>query len=136
MRISDWSSDVCSSDLAFHPSLYNPILINTEQNLSTPSKITCVEDFRQLAERRVPRMFYDYADSGSWTESTYRANETDFQKIKFRQRVAVDISHRSLRSSMLGLYVAIPVAISPTVPPVMHHPAAHHLRPQAPARLG
>ncbi|MGP1615885.1 MAG: alpha-hydroxy-acid oxidizing protein, partial [Pollutimonas bauzanensis] len=59
--------------------------------MSTPSQITCVEDFRRLAERRVPRMFYDYADSGSWTEGTYRSNESDFHKLKFRQRVAVDI---------------------------------------------
>src|SRR3546814_5638536 len=113
MRISDWSSDVCSSDLAFHPSLYNPILINTEQNLSTPSKITCVEDFRQLAERRVPRMFYDYADSGSWTEGSYRSNEEDFHKLKFRQRVAVNIEKRTHRSSMVGIDVAMPVAIAP-----------------------
>ncbi len=50
--------------------------------------ITCIEDLRLLAQRRVPRMFYDYADSGAWTESTYRANETDFQRIHLRQRVA------------------------------------------------
>ena len=50
------------------------------------NKITCVEDFRRVARRRVPRMFYDYMDSGSWTESTYRANESDLQALKFRQR--------------------------------------------------
>ncbi|TEA80264.1 alpha-hydroxy acid oxidase [Allopusillimonas ginsengisoli] len=76
--------------------------------------MTCVEDFRVLAQRRVPRMFYDYADSGSWTESTYRANESDLQKLKFRQRVAVNIEKRSLRSSMIGQDVAMPVAIAPT----------------------
>lgn len=76
--------------------------------------ITCVEDFRRLAERRVPRMFYDYADSGSWTEDTYRSNESDFQKLKFRQRVAVDIETRSLSTSMIGTDVAMPVAIAPT----------------------
>jgi isopentenyl diphosphate isomerase/L-lactate dehydrogenase-like FMN-dependent dehydrogenase len=64
--------------------------------------ITNIEDLRQLAQRRVPRMFYDYADAGSWTESTYRANEADFQSIKFRQRVAVNLENRSLRSSMVG----------------------------------
>ena len=58
-------------------------------------KFACVEDFRKHAERRVPRMFYDYADSGSWTESTYRANETDLQALKFRQRVGIDVSQRS-----------------------------------------
>lgn len=78
------------------------------------SKVTCTEDFRRLAQRRVPRMFYDYADSGSWTESTYRANETDFQSLKFRQRVAIDIEHRSLRSTMVGQDVSMPVAIAPT----------------------
>ncbi|MGB1899812.1 MAG: alpha-hydroxy-acid oxidizing protein, partial [Candidatus Puniceispirillaceae bacterium] len=53
--------------------------------------IACIEDLQKLAKRRVPRMFYDYADSGSWTESTYRANESDLAAIKFRQRVALDV---------------------------------------------
>ncbi len=75
--------------------------------------ITNVEDLRELAKRRVPRMFYDYADSGSWTESTYRANEADFHGIKLRQRVAVDIEKRSLRTTMAGHDVAIPVALAP-----------------------
>ncbi|HEX5959044.1 MAG TPA: alpha-hydroxy-acid oxidizing protein, partial [Hyphomicrobiaceae bacterium] len=66
-----------------------------------PTPITCIEDLRALARRRVPRMFYDYADSGAWTESTYRANETDFQRIHLRQRVAIDFSHRNLASSMV-----------------------------------
>ena len=65
------------------------------------SVITNIEDLRVLAEKRVPRMFYDYADSGSWTESTYRANESDFQKIKLRQRVAVNMENRSTRSTMI-----------------------------------
>ena len=59
--------------------------------------ITNIEDLRVLAQKRVPRMFYDYADSGSWTESTYRANEADFHKIKLRQRVAVNMENRSTR---------------------------------------
>ncbi|MCE9660918.1 MAG: alpha-hydroxy-acid oxidizing protein [Burkholderiales bacterium] len=79
---------------------------------STPV-ITHIEDLRELAKRKVPRMFYDYADSGSWTESTYRANEADFQKIKLRQRVAVDIEKRSLRTKMIGIDVAMPVALAP-----------------------
>jgi len=66
-------------------------------------------------------MFYDYADSGSWTESTYRANEADLQKLKFRQRVAVDIGKRSLRSAMIGQDVAMPVAIAPTGLTGMQH---------------
>ena len=73
--------------------------------------ITCIEDLRALAERRVPRMFYDYADSGSYTEGTYRANETDFSKIKLRQRVAVDMDNRTTRTKMIGEDVAMPVAI-------------------------
>jgi len=78
------------------------------------NKITCVEDFRHVARRRVPRMFYDYMDSGSWTESTYRANEADLQALKFRQRVAVDIARRSLRARLLGEDVAMPLALAPT----------------------
>jgi L-lactate dehydrogenase (cytochrome) len=76
--------------------------------------ITCIEDLRLMAKRRVPRMFYDYADSGSWTESTYQANEKDFSKIKLRQRVAVDIGGRNLASEMVGQPVAMPVALAPT----------------------
>jgi isopentenyl diphosphate isomerase/L-lactate dehydrogenase-like FMN-dependent dehydrogenase len=75
--------------------------------------ITNIEDLRVLAEKRVPRMFYDYADSGSWTEGTYRANETDFHKIKLRQRVAVNMENRSLATQMVGLDVKMPVAIAP-----------------------
>ena len=75
--------------------------------------ITHIEDLREEARRKVPRMFYEYADSGSWTESTYRANESDFQKIKLRQRVAVDIEKRSLRTKMIGIDVAMPVALAP-----------------------
>ena len=72
--------------------------------------ITNIEDLRVLARRRVPRMFYDYADSGSWTESTYRANEADFARILLRQRVAVNMEGRSTRSTMVGQEVAMPVA--------------------------
>ena len=75
--------------------------------------ITTIEDLRVLAEKRVPRMFYDYADSGSWTESTYRANESDFQKIKFRQRVAVNMENRSTATKMVGIDAKMPVAIAP-----------------------
>ena len=82
--------------------------------MSRLSRITCVEDFRRVAKRRVPKMFYDYADSGSWTESTYRANVMDLQQLKFRQRVAVDIERRSLATTMAGADVAMPVAIAPT----------------------
>ena len=83
--------------------------------------ITCIEDLRVLAQKRVPRMFYDYADSGSWTEGTYRANSADFQAIKLRQRVAVDMTHRSTATTMLGQAVAMPVAIAPTGMTGMQH---------------
>jgi L-lactate dehydrogenase (cytochrome) len=75
--------------------------------------ITNIEDLRVLYQKRVPRMFYDYADSGSWTEGTYRANSSDFQKIKLRQRVAVNMENRSLATQMVGIDVAMPVAIAP-----------------------
>ncbi|MET3108920.1 L-lactate dehydrogenase (cytochrome) [Oxalobacteraceae bacterium GrIS 2.11] len=76
--------------------------------------ITTIEDLRRLAKRRVPRMFYDYADSGSWTESTYRANSSDFSDYYFRQRVAVNLENRSLHSTMIGEPVSMPVALAPT----------------------
>ena len=85
------------------------------------SKITCIEDLRRVAERRVPRMFYDYADSGSYTEGTYRANEQDFRPIQFRQRVAVNMEGRSTRVRMVGQEVAMPVAIAPTGLTGMQH---------------
>ncbi len=83
--------------------------------------ITNIEDLRVLAQKRVPRMFYDYADSGSWTESTYRANEADFQAIKLRQRVAVNMEGRSTRTQMLGRDVAMPVALAPVGMTGMQH---------------
>ncbi|MDN5843274.1 MAG: alpha-hydroxy-acid oxidizing protein [Alcaligenaceae bacterium] len=107
-----------------------------ESPVPTLSKMTCVEDFRMLAQRRVPRMFYDYADSGSWTEGTYRSNETDLQKIKFRQRVAVNIEHRSLRSTLLGEDVAMPVAIAPTGLTGMQHADGEILGAKAAERFG
>jgi L-lactate dehydrogenase (cytochrome) len=76
--------------------------------------IACIEDLRKKAEKRVPRMFYDYADSGSWSESTYRANEDDLQAIKFRQRVAIDVSTRDTKMLMLGETTTMPVALAPT----------------------
>ena len=75
--------------------------------------ITCVDDLKAIYRRRVPRMFYDYAESGSYTESTFRDNTADFQRIKLRQRVAVDMTNRSTRSTMIGEAVAMPVALAP-----------------------
>ena len=76
--------------------------------------VTTIEDLRVLAKQRMPRMFYDYVDTGSWTESTYRANEADLKPIKFRQRVAINMENRSLRTQMIGQDVSMPVAIAPT----------------------
>jgi L-lactate dehydrogenase (cytochrome) len=98
--------------------------------------ITNIEDLRVLAERRVPRMFYDYADSGSWTESTYRANESDFQSIKLRQRVAVNMEGRSTASHMIGQPVAMPVAIAPTGLTGMQHADGEILAARAAKAFG
>ncbi len=78
------------------------------------AKIACIEDLRVLAKRRVPKMFYEYADSGSWTESTYRNNASDFARIRLRQKVAVNMENRSLASTMIGQDVSMPVALAPT----------------------
>ena len=75
--------------------------------------ITCIDDLKRLHRRRTPKMFYDYCESGSWTEQTFRENTSDFDKLRFRQRVAVDMSDRTLTSRMLGREVAIPVGLSP-----------------------
>ncbi len=98
--------------------------------------ITNIEDLRRLAECRVPRMFYDYADSGSWTESTYRANESDFQRIKFKQRVAVNMEGRSTASQMIGQDVAMPVAIAPTGLTGMQHADGEILAARAARQFG
>ncbi len=98
--------------------------------------ITRIEDLRRLAQRRVPRMFYDYADSGSWTESTYRANESDFQPIKLRQRVAVNMEGRTTRTTMVGQDAAMPVAIAPTGLTGMQHADGEILAARAAKRFG
>jgi L-lactate dehydrogenase (cytochrome) len=98
--------------------------------------ITTIEDLRVLAQKRVPRMFYDYADSGSWTESTYRANESDFQKIKLRQRIAVNMENRSTASTMIGEKVAMPVAIAPTGLTGMQHADGEILAARAAKKFG
>jgi L-lactate dehydrogenase (cytochrome) len=101
-----------------------------------PPVITCVEDLRLLAEKRVPRMFYDYADSGSWTEGTYRANQIDFAGIKLRQRVAVNMENRSLKSTMAGQDVAMPVALAPVGLVGMQHADGEILAARAAEKFG
>ena len=101
-----------------------------------PPVITNIEDLRVLAQRRVPRMFYDYADSGSWTETTYRENESDFARIKLRQRVAIDIEKRTTRTTMIGHDVAMPVAIAPTGITGMQHADGEILAARAAEAFG
>ena len=100
------------------------------------SIITNIEDLRVLHEKRAPRMFYDYADSGSWTEGTYRSNETEFSKIKFRQRVAINIDDRSIASTMLGLPVSMPVALAPVGMTGMQHADGEILAAKAAKEFG
>lgn len=98
--------------------------------------ITNIEDLRILAQRRVPRMFYDYADSGAWTESTYRANNDDFAKIKLRQRVAVNMENRTLATTMAGQECAMPVALAPTGLTGMQHADGEILAAKAAEKFG
>src|SRR5690606_11914264 len=77
-------------------------------------RILTVDEMMHAARRRVPRQFFDYADSGAWTETTYRQNTSDFGKISLRQRVAVDMNNRSLATIMGGREVSMPVALAPT----------------------
>ncbi|APX16883.1 alpha-hydroxy-acid oxidizing enzyme [Phaeobacter inhibens] len=83
--------------------------------------ITNIDDLKRIYERRVPRMFYDYAESGSWTEQTFRDNTNDFEKIRLRQRVAVDMAGRSTASQMIGQDVSMPVALAPVGLTGMQH---------------
>jgi len=98
--------------------------------------IACVDDLRKKMQRRVPRMFYDYCESGSWTESTFNANESDLQDIKFRQRVAIDVSERSTAMTMLGQEVPMPVALAPTGLTGMQHADGEILAAQAAEEFG
>ena len=100
------------------------------------SVITTVEELQLIAKRRVPKMFYDYADSGSWTETTYQKNESDFQRIKFRQRVAVDMSNRTTKTQMIGQTVAMPTALAPTGLTGMQHANGEILAAQAAEEFG
>src|ERR1019366_9179297 len=98
--------------------------------------ITNIEALRLMAKKRVPRMFYDYADSGSWTEGTYRANQIDFAGIKLRQRVAVNMENRSLKSTIAGQDVAMPVALAPVGLVGMQHADGEILAARAAEKFG
>jgi L-lactate dehydrogenase (cytochrome) len=98
--------------------------------------ITNIEDLRVLAQKRVPRMFYDYADSGSWTEGTYRANENDFHAIQLRQRVAVNMENRSTATTMVGVPTHMPVSIAPVGLTGMQHADGEIHAAQAAKKFG
>ena len=98
--------------------------------------ITCIDDLKAIYRRRVPRMFYDYAESGSYTESTFRRNTLDFQRILLRQRVAVDMTDRSTASTMIGQKVAMPVALAPVGMTGMQHPDGEIKAARAAQRFG
>lgn len=95
-----------------------------------------IADLKALARRRVPKMFFEYADSGSWTEGTYRSNEQDFAAIKLRQRVMVDMTNRSLKSTMIGHDVSMPVALAPTGFTGMQHADGEMLAAKAAEEFG
>ena len=95
-----------------------------------------IKDLETLAKKRVPKMFFDYANSGSWSETTYRENVTDFQKIRLRQRVAVDMSNRTLETKMVGQKVSMPVALAPTGLTGMQHADGEILAAQAAEEFG
>src|ERR1700742_4986404 len=101
--------------------------------MATPLTIA---DLKKMAQRRVPKMFFDYADSGAWTESTYAANEADFRDIKLRQRVLVDMTNRTLETTMIGQKVSMPVALAPTGMTGMQHADGEMLAAQAAEEFG
>ncbi|MCG5074814.1 alpha-hydroxy acid oxidase [Paraburkholderia tagetis] len=98
--------------------------------------VTCVDDLQRLARRRVPKIFYDYVDSGSWTESTYRANEVDLGQLKFRQRVGCNVDMIRTAATLLGRPCSLPVALAPTGLAGMIHADGEILAARAAARFG
>jgi L-lactate dehydrogenase (cytochrome) len=98
--------------------------------------ITCIDDLKRLHRKRTPKMFWDYCESGSYTEQTFRENSSDFQKLRFRQRVARDLSGRVLESTMIGQKVAMPVALAPVGSTGMQHPDGEIHAARAAAKAG
>ncbi len=98
--------------------------------------ITCIEDLKRLHQKRTPKMFWDYCESGSYTEQTFRENSSDFTKLRFRQRVARDLTGRTLQSTMAGQTVAMPVALAPVGSTGMQHPDGEILAARAAAKFG
>jgi L-lactate dehydrogenase (cytochrome) len=98
--------------------------------------ITCIDDLKAIYRRRVPKMFFDYCESGSYTEQTFRENSSDFGRIRLRQRVAVDLSDRTTESTMVGQKVAMPVALAPVGMTGMQHADGEILAARAAAAFG
>ena len=98
--------------------------------------LTNIEDLKRIYQRRVPRMFYDYAESGSWTEQTFRENSSDFDQIRLKQRVAVDMTGRSTASQMIGEDVSMPVALAPVGSTGMQHADGEILAAKAAEKFG
>jgi len=98
--------------------------------------ITCIDDLKRLHKRRTPKMFYDYAESGSYTEQTFRENTSDFAQLRLRQKVAVDMSGRSTESTMIGEKVAMPVALAPVGLTGMQHADGEILAAKAAEKMG
>lgn len=98
--------------------------------------ITEIADLKAIYKRRAPRMFYDYVETGSWTEQTFRDNENDFQKIRLRQKVAVDMTNRSTRMQLLGTEYAMPVSLAPVGMLGMQHADGEILAAQAAEAFG
>lgn len=98
--------------------------------------ITCIEDLKRLHQKRTPKMFWDYCESGSYTEQTFRENTSDFAKLRFRQRVAVDMSGRTTETTMIGEKVSMPVALAPVGMTGMQHADGEILAARAAEKFG
>lgn len=98
--------------------------------------ITCIEDLKRLHKRRTPKMFWDYCESGSYTEQTFRENTSDFARIRLKQKVARDLSDRDISGTMLGKKVTMPVALAPVGSAGMQHPDGEILAARAAAKFG
>jgi L-lactate dehydrogenase (cytochrome) len=98
--------------------------------------ITCIDDLKRLHKKRTPKMFYDYAESGSYTEQTFRENTSDFAQLRLKQKVAVDMSGRSTASTMIGEDVAMPVALAPVGLTGMQHADGEILAAKAAEKMG
>jgi L-lactate dehydrogenase (cytochrome) len=98
--------------------------------------ITCIDDLKQMHRRRAPRMFFDYCESGSYTEQTFRENTSDFAKLRLRQKVAVDMTGRTTASTMIGQKVAMPVALAPVGMLGMQHADGEILAAKAAEAFG